>query len=808
MKKRNFFALSGACALACAGALVFALTIHNGGSLFKIGVHADETWNHYAERMPGALPGIKEYWVSCNSNEHVFTAPTGTITDVNGWETSGFVENDDRYTYSLAKVAESALSDADLTKTAPSTTAAGYQRSSGRLFTASGNQGANLDISGYDFLSFGLYVDSTLNYGIMFGGNSGGDDVEVAIAAGKNITMWNSTWYYFSFERNADNKWDGYVGKFDAAKRFSSSIVMDAQFKTATNLNAFLGIWNWNIPEGGGMIYSTEVYAGEKEHHYVWDNSKISPVETGTCSVCGDVAERPAGAVNFTTNKYGAKLMNGSSDVSTWGGGYNGGNKLNVFGPTSIAYAYYGWGLLDAYLPRIDFTKYSEVSFKLGNVQVNDADPTGNPAGFRLGLSSDNTPAFASAWDNCEITNGKITFTTYANKVVANISSFGFLTNNDFVITDADVINGNKSVVLYVGSYLNDSTSYSILLTDLNLVEKPDAADITDASIKEVFLTKQVRRVEQQDAWKAPIGDASNEAGHADYYRIGGRDAIHFSAHYASDDPKFAYNSGFSEWRFAHQQAGITAVTFAYLYEDSNTDTFDDGAGNVHTMAQWYGAAYQGRTMTLIPDGKWHVITVTGDAYDINYFVMKIYHFTGDIYISNIVYASGKAAADVNDASIKEIFLEKQVRRVEQQDAWKAPIGDATNEAGHAEYYEVGGVEAIRFSAHYEREDQKFTYNNNWSEWRFSHAKEGLTSVTLSYLYVDINSELGNDGTSDVHTMAQWYGAAYQGRTMNLIPDGQWHNITVTGDAYNINFFVMKIYHFTGDIYLSNIVYA
>ena len=638
MKKRNFFALSGACALACTGALVFALTIHNGGSLFKIGVHADETWNHYAERMPGALPGIKEYWVSCNSNEHVFTAPTGTITDVNGWETSGFVENDDRYTYSLAKVAESALSDADLTKTAPSTTAAGYQRSSGRLFTASGNQGANLDISGYDFLSFGLYVDSTLNYGIMFGGNSGGDDVEVAIAAGKNITMWNSTWYYFSFERNADNKWDGYVGKFDAAKRFSSSIVMDAQFKTATNLNAFLGIWNWNIPENG-MIYSTEVYAGEKQHHYVWDNSKISPVETGTCSVCGDVAERPAGAVNFTTNKYGAKLMNGSSDVSTWGGGYNGGNKLNVFGPTSIAYAYYGWGLLDAYLPRIDFTKYSEVSFKLGNVQVNDADPTGNPAGFRLGLSSDNTPAFASAWDNCEITNGKITFTTYANKVVANISSFGFLTNNDFVITDADVINGNKSVVLYVGSYLNDSTSYSILLTDLNLVEKPEAADITDASIKEVFLTKQVRRVEQQDAWKAPIGDATNEAGHAEYYEVGGVEAIRFSAHYEREDQKFTYNNNWSEWRFSHAKEGLTSVTLSYLYVDINSELGNDGTSDVHTMAQWYGAAYQGRTMNLIPDGQWHNITVTGDAYNINFFVMKIYHFTGDIYLSNIVYA-------------------------------------------------------------------------------------------------------------------------------------------------------------------------
>ena len=88
-----------------------------------------------------------------------------------------------------------------------------------------------------------------------------------------------------------------------------------------------------------------------------------------------------------------------------------------------------------------------------------------------------------------------------------------------------------------------------------------------------------------------------------------------------------------------HVQAGVTSVSFAYLYVDSNTDLGNDGTSDVHTMAQWYGAEYKGRTMDLIPDGKWHVITVTGDAYDINFFVMKIYHFTGDIYISNLVYA-------------------------------------------------------------------------------------------------------------------------------------------------------------------------
>ena len=460
------------------------------------------------------------------------------------------------------------------------------------------------------------------------------------------------------------------------------------------------------------------------------------------------------------------------------------------------------------YLPRIDFSKYAQVSFDLDSVLCNPTDPAGGST-WKIGFTEATMESFSSDVAGSLVSGGKLTFTTYANKVVGKISSFGLVSEKTFEFTDANIINGAESVILYVECSFN-SSSNAIELSNLQLVEKPEAADITDASIKEFYTEKQVRRVEQQDAWKAPIGSASNEVGHADYYKIDGREALHLSAHWTSSDPEFTYNSGWSEWRFSHAQAGVTAVTFAYLYQDSNTDTSNDGSGDVHTMAQWYGAAYQGRAMSLIPDGKWHVVTVTGAAYDINFFVMKIFHFTGDIYISNLVYASSKAEADVTDASIKEVLLTKQVRRVEQQDHWKTDEDYATynNESGHAEYYTVGGREAIRFSAHYETTDPKFTYNSSWSEWRFSHVQAGLSSVTLSYLYVDVNADTSNDGSGDVHTMAQWYGAAYQGRTMNLIADGAWHNITITGDAYDINFFVMKIYHFTGDVYISNIIYA
>ena len=354
-----------------------------------------------------------------------------------------------------------------------------------------------------------------------------------------------------------------------------------------------------------------------------------------------------------------------------------------------------------------------------------------------------------------------------------------------------------------------------VYTTTSNMLRPVDASKVNDASIKEIFLTKQVRRVEQQDEWKSPIGSASNETGHAEYYQIGSKDFIHFSAHYAVDDPEYTYNNNWSEWRFAHSKVGLGSVTFDYIYTDTNSETGNDGTGMVHTMCQWYnGSTYYARSMALNPDGKFHTITVTGDYVDAAFFVMKIYHFTGDIYISNIRYGVGEPVAatedQITDASIKELQTSKQVRRVEQQDEWKSPIGSASNETGHSEYFKIAGRDTIHFSAHYAVDDPEYTYNNNWSEWRFTHHTDGLTSVTLTYLYEDSNSDLANDGTdNNVHTMSQWYdGTTYKARNMDLIPDGEWHTVVVSGEAFDTEFFVMKIYHFTGDIYISNIVYA
>ena len=806
MTKKKKFLLTTISFTMAATAACLAVALLPKGNLRAIG-QSNVVWKHYSERMPGVNPGIKEYWVSCNDDAHQFTAPTeGTIQDASGWDTSLFEENDDRYTYQCTKkIADSALADA-VDDTATYGISEGFTKVKGRSF-ANGSIGADLDISGYDYVTFGLCHN--MGYLLVYGGGtSGGDDPETVIAkqaseGNVNFTMWQDAWYYFTLERNAEGKWDTYIGKFATAKRASASLPMSDGEKSANNLKDVLKAYNWSIPEGA-KVFCTDVYAGEKGHHYVWDNSKISPVETGTCSVCGDVAERPAPAVDFTTNRYGAKLINktAGADVGGWETEWNGGTFLHAYNATKLSYLYYNWNVFQMYLPRIDFTKYAGVQFDLASVQCNPASPSGGST-WKIGFTEAGMQSFATDVADTLVEGAKLTFTTMAGKVVAKISSFGSVSELTYDITDENVIKGNESVILYVQSTFN-SSSNAIQISNLVLSEQPDAASIKDSSIKEIYLEKQVRRVEQQDAWKSPIGSASNEVGHAEYYKIDGREAIHFSAHYASDSQEFTYNSGWSEWRFAHVQSALKSVTFTYLYEDSNTDTSNDGSGAVHTMCQWYGAAYQARTMNLVADGQWHTITVTGDAYDTNFFVMKIFHFTGDIYISSIIYSANEA--DIQDASIKEFYTTKQVRRIEQQDVWRD--GNSVDETGHAEYFKCGSRDLIHVSAHYASTDPEFSYNSGWSEWRFAHQKAGLTSVTFTYLYQDSNTDTSDDGSGAVHTMCQWYGAAYQARKMTLVADGLWHRVTVTGDVYDINYFVMKIFHFTGDLYISDIIYS
>ena len=84
---------------------IFALTVtafsvivgvNNGEGFEKmLGSVEKVTWNHYSAVSPSfAEKGIKEYWVSCESHEHQFTAPTGDVEIVDiGTPSKSFINS-------------------------------------------------------------------------------------------------------------------------------------------------------------------------------------------------------------------------------------------------------------------------------------------------------------------------------------------------------------------------------------------------------------------------------------------------------------------------------------------------------------------------------------------------------------------------------------------------------------------------------------------------------------------------------------------------------------------------------------------
>lgn len=83
MKKKKILLISvlGLSALTAFG--VFAGATSTKGFAKLLGSGEKVTWNHYSAVAPSfTKKGIKEYWVSCSSHEHQFTAPTGDDVEI------------------------------------------------------------------------------------------------------------------------------------------------------------------------------------------------------------------------------------------------------------------------------------------------------------------------------------------------------------------------------------------------------------------------------------------------------------------------------------------------------------------------------------------------------------------------------------------------------------------------------------------------------------------------------------------------------------------------------------------------------
>ena len=162
----------------------------------------------------------------------------------------------------------------------------------------------------------------------------------------------------------------------------------------------------------------------------------------------------------------------------------------------------------------------------------------------------------------------------------------------------------------------------------------------------------KIKWTDQNDNDNSPKSSTEDKM---EYYSIDGRNALYFSFDYdaLSDDDKARIkngttdisgdattsgnvaNYGYSETRFTYS-GKVSYFTFEYKYWDLNRDLASDGGKACHMMAQAHDTAYNYEDLELINDNEWHTAIVQCEDRTIDFLILKIQHFHGELYLSNM----------------------------------------------------------------------------------------------------------------------------------------------------------------------------
>lgn len=112
--KKKLIILS-AISVTCLGAVGIGASLKAADGMLFAGAESGNVWVHYAKKAATKTEkGIREYWVNCQTNEHVFVAPTGgTIQEGAYYNTSGFTEDDDRWILPVSLPAQDVVMTAE-----------------------------------------------------------------------------------------------------------------------------------------------------------------------------------------------------------------------------------------------------------------------------------------------------------------------------------------------------------------------------------------------------------------------------------------------------------------------------------------------------------------------------------------------------------------------------------------------------------------------------------------------------------------------------------------------------------------------
>lgn len=135
------------------------------------------------------------------------------------------------------------------------------------------------------------------------------------------------------------------------------------------------------------------------------------------------------------------------------------------------------------------------------------------------------------------------------------------------------------------------------------------------------------------------------------YYQIDNKKAVRLSTETLTNQ-KYqtldTYSSGYSSFRFVNDICGYVTTSFDYKYYDLDYDFY---SFNYRILATWYdkdSAVEVQKEFELLPDNIWHSVVISSDEIiDSHSFSIKIHHFKGELFISNLSMYSPSLEAPV-----------------------------------------------------------------------------------------------------------------------------------------------------------------
>lgn len=216
---------------------------------------------------------------------------------------------------------------------------------------------------------------------------------------------------------------------------------------TSNDINVINGVNGFTFPvcysthcfQRGIMIYQPRFVEPCTEHNYVISTETIG---VKVCSHCGEVVDYHPSLddIDFTVTSYGAQGGRWATFVQPT-------TKTMTFEITS------GGEENEIKMPKINFKAFSLITFNL----------TGNAWESRVGLQS-GSYAFPDNYNNGQPHTGVLTFAVNENQVTVSLTCATGI-NQTLTITDPEIINGTKSVSLYMFSSIAYRTIVAELIT-------------------------------------------------------------------------------------------------------------------------------------------------------------------------------------------------------------------------------------------------------------------------------------------------------------------------------------------------------